>query len=655
MVMRPSRAHVLLLDDDEGILRLARKTLERAGYRVTAVGGVSGARQCVDSDRPDLLILDYQLDTRETGLDFFRWLVERHLAMPAILVTGFTDESRVIEALRSGVADVVPKSGDYLEYLPEAVDRALAQVRLRQQLVDAERMRDAGKHYRAIAEAVPHLVWTWTAAGECDFVSSQWTGYTGLPPERLLGRQWFALVHPDDVVQVGREWDAATRRNAGFDMEYRLRRHDGVYRWFRTRGAPVPDSAGVVRQWFGTSTDVDNERLALEERERLLRAEQSARQSAEDANRAKDRFLAMLSHELRTPLTPVLASARMLESLADLPASVRHDIRVIRRNIELEARLIDDLLDVTKVANGKMHLQLEAVDTHELIQAVLDIFRSDVQVREQQIRLDFAARRAHVHADRARMQQMLWNLIKNSAKFTPRGGSITVSTANDDAGNVLVSVADTGIGIEPERLGRLFTAFEQGDAATTRQYGGLGLGLAITRSLAEAHAGTVTATSAGRGKGATFTLRLPAVEPPATPPAEEGAPAAHSVLPLTILLIEDHADTAEVMARLLESLGHTVHARGSVADALAAVDQARHDLIVSDIGLPDGTGLDFIRAYRKQRDTPAIALTGFGMEEDVRRCLEAGFNAHLTKPVNFGQLEMMIERVALDKYAAAHR
>ncbi|MEM5419972.1 MULTISPECIES: hybrid sensor histidine kinase/response regulator [Paraburkholderia] len=646
-------ARVLVVDDDEGILRLARKSLLRAGARVDTCTGVGEARALLAVQTPDVLVLDYQLDGAETGLDFFRRLRADDVRVPAILVTGFTDESRVIAALRAGVSDVVPKSGDYLDYLPEAVARVLSQVALQRASDEALLLRDREEHYRTLSEALPHLVLTCGADGNCDFVSKQWLDYTGLDAGQSHGLAWLDAVHADDREEIRHTWlKAVSSGAADYRHELRIRRHDGAYRWFDVRIVPMRDPRGGVNKWFGSCTDIDAQREATQERERLLASEQAARQTAEEANRAKDRFLAMLSHELRTPLTPVLAGTRLLEQIPGLPDAARAGVLMIRRNIELEARLIDDLLDLTRVANGKLSLALETVDVHEVIEAVLELFHSEIQIKQQDVHVDLRAQQHYVRGDRARLQQMLWNLVRNAAKFTPDGGHIYVRT-RDERMQVEIEVEDTGIGIAPEQIGKLFHAFEQGSHNLTRQFGGLGLGLAVTRALTEAHGGNVSAKSPGAHCGATFTIVLP------TAARGEGAAATaelrgrHPVGAMNILLIEDHEDTAEVMSQLMRAGGHEVAVAGSVAGALALTASMAFDLVVSDIGLPDGSGIDFIRAFRAQSTAPAVALTGFGTDDDVRRSVEAGFTAHLTKPVNFEQLERLIEEAAAARSAAA--
>ncbi|MGN6084912.1 response regulator [Trinickia sp.] len=646
-VFHQESARVLVVDDDEGILRLARKSLERAGCRVFAYPSAKAAHAQLAADAPDLLVLDYQLDSAETGLDFFRRLRAEGTTLPAILVTGFTDESRVIEALRAGISDVVPKSGGYLEYLPEAVERVLAQVRLQRASAEALLLRDREAHYRSLSEALPHLVFTSNAQGECDFFSKQWYAYTGLDEAASRGLGWFDAVHPDDRDALRRSWLAAVSGTTGADYrhELRLRAADGTYRWFDMRIADVRDANGRVGKWFASCTDIQSQREAMEERERLLTAEQSARQTAEEANRAKDRFLAMLSHELRTPLTPVLVGTRVLETMPELPAAAHSSVKMIRRNIELEARLIDDLLDLTRVANGKLRLALETVDVHDVVDSVLELFRAEIQVKALDVHIEKRAENHYVLADPARLQQMLWNLVRNAAKFTPDGGHIYVRT-RDARMRIEIEIEDTGIGIAPDQIGKLFNAFEQGSQRMTQQFGGLGLGLAITKALTDAHGGTVGARSPGPHCGATFTIALPTAAAPAQEPVQAASAQAAADERIAILLVEDHVDTADVMAHLMRSLGHDVAVAASVAEALAATHTRTFDLIVSDVGLPDGTGLDFVSTVRQHSQVPAIALTGYGSDEDIRRCLAAGFTAHLTKPVNFTQLEVLIQRTA---------
>jgi PAS domain S-box-containing protein len=367
---------------------------------------------------------------------------------------------------------------------------------------------------------------------------------------------------------------------------------------------------------------------------------------AEAASRAKDRFLAALSHELRTPLTPVLLRVAALAGSSELPRALRDDLRMIQRNVELEAKLIDDLLDLTRITRGKLSLHFEVVDVHEVLEHVVEICREEAGSKRLEIDIAAAATEPHVWADPGRLRQVFWNLVKNAVKFTPAGGRIEVRTGNPEPGKIRIAVVDHGIGIEPEVLPRLFNAFEQGDPTVTRSFGGLGLGLAISKALVDLHDGTLTGMSSGRGHGATFTVTLAIV---AAPRPEEIAAAAGvgAARGLRLLLVEDHEPTLEVMAALLEMAGHDVNTAPDLRSARALAASHEFDLVVSDLGLPDGTGFDLMRELRDLYGLKGIAVSGYGMEEDMRRSREAGFLEHLVKPVDVEKLKAALARAAV--------
>jgi signal transduction histidine kinase/response regulator RpfG family c-di-GMP phosphodiesterase len=374
----------------------------------------------------------------------------------------------------------------------------------------------------------------------------------------------------------------------------------------------------------------------------LYQAAQKARTEAERANLAKDRFLAMLSHELRTPLTPVLTSLLALEHEEDIPGEVRPTLHMIRRNVELEARLIDDLLDLTRISKGKVRLSIESVDAHQLLRNAVEICQSGIDRKELKLQLDLHASRYRFEADPARLQQIFWNLIKNAVKFTPAGGDLHIRTSNDNDGNFRVDVEDTGVGIAAELLPKIFKAFEQGDAA---HHGGLGLGLAISKALVETHRGSIHAGSDGPGKGAKFTVVFPCPdgEIPETPNGTSFTPTERKSL--RILLVEDHEDTNRSLTQLLRRRGYEVQPAHDLQGALQLADREEFDVLVSDIGLPDGTGVELIQQLNASRPVVGIALTGFGMEEDIRRSHEGGFRHHLIKPVDLNKLDSLIQQV----------
>ncbi|HET6401707.1 MAG TPA: response regulator [Candidatus Kapabacteria bacterium] len=396
----------------------------------------------------------------------------------------------------------------------------------------------------------------------------------------------------------------------------------------------------------------DLERRVSERTQELETANQElwkAKETAEFANSAKDKFLAVLSHELRTPLTPVLAIVQMLDEDPKVTSEVKSWVETIGRNVQLEARLIDDLLDLTRITNGKLELHAGAVDVHKLIHDTVDICGDEIRAKDIQLSLSLDAWQSIIEVDPARLHQVLWNLLKNAVKFTPEHGSISIRTLNTTEGRhsmLRCEITDTGIGIPPEYLKSVFNAFDQGGKTITRRFGGLGLGLAISKALVEQHHGAIWAESDGLEKGATFTIEIPTAAISKLPPSEK-TPATGSPLiaAARILLVEDNEDTSRAMQVLFERKGFKVEVANSVASAMELSKTHPIDLVISDIGLPDGDGFEVIRRLNEIRPTRGIAISGFGMEEDRRRSLEAGFHAHLVKPVNFAELSGIAQKL----------
>jgi PAS domain S-box-containing protein len=405
-------------------------------------------------------------------------------------------------------------------------------------------------------------------------------------------------------------------------------------------GAPELRRVGVV------FNDITGRKSLERQRELLLAQEEALRKDAEAAVRAKDHFLAALSHELRTPLSPVVLTVAAMESDPDLPERFRKHVAMIRRNVGLETRLIDDLLDLNRVTSGKMHLHVQPTHMHAVLAQAIQTCDSETSAKKLNVQLDLQADNDLVNADPARLQQIFWNLLRNATKFTPEGGSIFVRTENS-ADRVRLEVRDTGVGIEPEFLPKVFDAFEQGDVKITRQFGGLGLGLAICKAIMDIHGGAIRAQSDGPGTGATFTVELPVAsateqEVAATRPPQGPDNATER---LRVLLVEDHPDTCEVLSRLLNAANYAVKAASSVETALQLAAAEGFDVVISDLGLPDGTGYDLMRQLRDRHGIKGIALSGYGMEQDQRRSREVGFLDHVVKPVDVSQLVAVIQRI----------
>lgn len=421
--------------------------------------------------------------------------------------------------------------------------------------------------------------------------------------------------------------------------------------------------AGLRQHELREEAEKANARSQIEIAERML-AEIALRSAndkllkatgaAERANQAKDEFLAMLSHELRTPLTPALIAAATLCEDERLPSDARAQAGMIERNIALEARLIDDLLDLTKISHRKLFLRPEACDVHSLIELAIEILRHEA--RDKAITIDriFDARHRVFLVDPGRFQQVVWNLLRNAIKFSPHGSRVCVRTIEEKSPGaetwLRMDVTDTGLGIDPAKLDRIFLPFEQGDMAGDHRFGGVGLGLAIARAVVIAHGGRISAFSTGRGCGATFRVELPgAVEPPPET-AERGTrisigsptPSRPRVQALRLLLVEDHASTLQAVTQLLHRDGHYVVAASTAAAALAAAAVEVFDFVISDLGLPDRRGTELMLELHGAYGLRGVALTGYGMEEDMLRARDAGFIHHLVKPVSIAELRRVI-------------
>jgi PAS domain S-box-containing protein len=508
--------------------------------------------------------------------------------------------------------------------------------------------RQSEQRYRFLAESIPQIVWTARPDGVVNYTNQQFLDYVGATRDEAQRLGWIHFRHPDDRAEATRRWKEANHTGLPYECMYRLRRGcDQSYRWHLARATPMRDESGRIVLWFGTCTDIDDRKRAEDE----LRA---SREALSAANRAKDRFLATLSHELRTPLTPVVLALDSMRDDPTLPEPLREDLDMVRRNVGLEARLIDDLLDLTRMTRGTLELRREVVDVHAAVHlAVRSCCTSEIDAKRLSVTLELKAARHHVRADPARIEQVCFNLLSNAQKFTRRGGAIRIASRNED-GQIVLTVTDNGLGIEPHLLPRLFLPFEQGD--DTRRFGGLGLGLAVCKTIVELHGGSIQAHSDGPGQGATFTVRLPSAQPVASRPPASSPPLGSSHLRPhrpRLLLVEDHQATADVMYRLLRRLDYDVKVACDLASARRLARQHSFDLLLSDLGLPDGSGLELMRELSREHNLKGIALSGFGMEEDLAQSRAAGFAEHMVKPIRFDALSAAIDRL-LEQEAPRH-
>lgn len=481
------------------------------------------------------------------------------------------------------------------------------------------------------------LVTSWNAGAEQMF---------GLPGGRAIGRPVASLIRQDRAGELTPVLQRLRRGEATQQFETVGVRTDGEPVELALTFSPVRNAAGALLGASMIAHDISESRRVAVERERLLQREHELRREAEAANRAKDEFLSTISHELRTPLTTIVGYAQLLRRRTAADAETAQMAATIDRSAHLQMRLVNDLLDLSRVVGGKLEIERESINLGRLIEAAVAAARLEAEAKSIAVSLQIGDGRTAVRGDAARLQQILANLLGNALKFTPAGGTVAVSLTRV-AGEARVVVRDDGIGIPAAFLPHVFERFRQADASPTRAYGGLGLGLAISQMLADLHGGRIVAESAGEGKGATFTLWLPLSEespaametelPPAQTPGPRAVPPRLSGR--SVLVVEDDPDTRELLRRILEAEAARVETAASGAEALAALARATPDALVCDIGMPGEDGYTVLRRLRARYERnhgalPAIALTAYASPADRERALAAGFQRHLAKPVD---------------------
>jgi PAS domain S-box-containing protein len=566
---------------------------------------------------------------------------QRQISRPII---DLAETARIVSERKDYSVRAVKRSGGELGFVTEAFNSMLDQIH-----ASDSALRSSELQMRLVTDHAAVFLCQLDGGHRFKFVNRAYAKRYNREAADIVGRHLSEVIGPDAYAAVrGRLEQALTGSRQEFELDLPYvplgqRRVHMVYE-------PERDAGGRVIGVVAALADITERWRAEKELER-------ARDEAVTASRAKDDFLAALSHELRTPLSPVLLLATEAAENRELAPEVRADFEIIRKNVELEARLIDDLLDLTRITKGKMMLEKRRVSPQAILRDALATMRAEFEAKHLKVALDLDAETAQVQGDPVRLQQVFWNVLKNAAKFTPEGGAIALRAAlAEDRRSFTVQVTDTGIGISAEELGRVFDAFSQGDHARgggSHRFGGLGLGLAISKKVIELHSGRISATSPGRDHGSTFVIELPLApagetamgraESPAAALAPKPAAAPSSAAPArALLLIEDHAPTRVALERLLVRRNYRVISAGSVAEAQLAVEREQVEMVISDIGLPDGNGYDLMAELRQRYPVKGIALTGYGMESDIARSQRAGFIAHLTKPVTVQALEQAL-------------
>jgi len=486
--------------------------------------------------------------------------------------------------------------------------------------------------FRTMADNISQLAWMADERGWVFWYNQRWFEYTGTTLDQMQGWGWTAVHHPDHLDRVVRRIQASWDSGEVWEDTFPLRGKDGEYRWFLSRALPVHDGSGRIVRWFGTNTDITERR----------RAEEALR----EADRRKDEFIALLAHELRNPLAP-LRHGLEIQRLAGSDLTALEQARtMMERQVNHMVRLVDDLLDVSRISSGKLVLRKSRVDVRDAIRNALETVEPTMRASRHEVRVGLPAEPLCVEADSVRLIQVFSNLLNNAARYTPAEGAISVSAVREgDA--VIVSVSDNGIGISPEMLQQVFDPFTQIRPAGESAQGGLGLGLPLARSLVQMHGGSIAATSAGLGQGARFDVRLPLdVE---GLPAPQPVPARHEFPGARVLVVDDNVDAAQSLAMLLELMGYEAKAVYSGRAALEIAVAYDPVAIILDIGMPGMNGYEVARQLRESADSEnvvLIALSGFAQDDDRSRAMRTGFDAHLVKPVELETLEALLERLA---------
>jgi PAS domain S-box-containing protein len=526
--------------------------------------------------------------------------------------------------------------------------------------------RQSEAEFRLLADAMPQIVWAARPDGVLDYYNRRWFDYIRVPEGAAAEAAWDRHVHPDDLAGTYDAWRAALHSGDPYAVEFRVRGADGAYRWFLARALPIRDDDGRVVRWFGTCTDIHDQKQLRDRYAELLESERAARTEAERTGRIKDDFLATLSHELRTPLNAILGWSQILRHGPPDAADLAEGLETIERNARAQTQIIEDLLDMSRIISGKLRLDVQQVDLAAVVHAAMETLRPAADAKGIRLQGALDPRASAVSGDPNRLQQVFWNLLSNAVKFTPRGGRVQVVLRRVNS-HLEVAVADTGQGIKPEFLPRVFDRFRQADASTTRQHGGLGLGLSIVQQLVELHGGTVHVASDGPGRGATFTVALPlaAVQagrgagPDSARDGHGGGAAAGGLSPdlyrdaraqldgVRVLVVDDEADARMLVKRLLEDCAATVTTASGADEAVRLVAAERPHVLVSDVGMPGEDGYSLIRRVRALGadgggDVPALALTAYARAEDRVRAVRAGFQTHVVKPVEPAELITMV-------------
>ncbi|HEX4795170.1 MAG TPA: response regulator [Humisphaera sp.] len=652
----PEKKTILHVDDNDANRYAVSRSLTKAGFDVTEATTGAQALEMVDKN-PDLVILDIRLPDIN-GFEVCRRIKTNPQTqrIPVLhLSASAASSADKAKGLDGGAEGYLIRPVDPVELV--ATVNALLRAR-----DSEEALRESEERFRLMANSIPQLAWMARPDGSVFWYNDRWYDYTGTDFPHMQGSGWQSVLDPDDVRRVVLGFNRCLNSGQPWEDTFRLRSRHGELRWHLSRARPLRDAQGKISLWFGTNTDVTDQRETQEQLRQSKQEAEAARASAEDANRLKDEFLATLSHELRTPLNAIVGWAQILRS-GNLPREeFAEGVEAIERNAKAQSQLIEDLLDVSRIISGKLRLDIQGIEMSSVVNEALGAVTPSATAKGIRIDRIISASGTRTWGDAGRLQQVVWNLLSNAIKFTEKGGTIQIILARVNS-RLEVTVKDTGRGIDADFLPHVFERFRQADSSTKRSHGGLGLGLAIVRQLVELHGGKVFADSEGPGKGSTFVVQLPIYAAQgqlasvgSDPSDARNAPGAKwqqgpLLTDLKILIVEDDPDSRVLLQRLLTGRRAKATAVSSVDEALAEIEQRRFDVIISDIGMPERDGFDLIRHLRalpveQGSRTPAVALTAFARQEDRTRLLLAGFHVHVPKPADPAELLAVVATLA---------
>lgn len=661
------KANILLVDDRGENLLALEAILHSLDQNLVKAASGEEALRCLLRQDFAVILLDVQMP----GMDGFETATlirqrERSRHTPIIFLTAFNNNDQLIwKGYSLGAVDYLLKPIEPQTLLSKVtvfVELFKKTAKIEQQAAQLiainTELKQSEERFRSLSACSPVGIFVIDTEGKLTYTNSRCQDILGINQGENLIENWLRSLASEDRERVLKKWSAATGEETEFSEEFRWQTDRGTFLWVHIRSSPMLNDRGKLMGSVGTVEDI-TERKQVEQAKTELIREQEARRQAETANQTKDEFLAMLSHELRTPLNSMLGWTKLLRTRKFDEIKTARALETIERNAKLQAQLIEDILDISRIIQGKLNIIFCPVNIVSVIEATLDAVRLAADLKKIKLESIVKTSKILVAGDSARLQQVVWNLLTNAIKFSPEGETVQIRLEQVEA-DVFIKVIDRGIGIRKDFLPHIFERFRQADSTTTRSQGGLGLGLAIVRHLIELHGGSIHADSLGEGQGATFTVKLPLASHTlktnnstnASPLLSGNGSATNnlSLEQLQVLVVDDDDDTRDYLYTVLAQYGAKVTAVGSVREALTALETLKPDVLVSDIAMPEVDGYGFIRKVRalesdKSEKIPAIALTAYATIPEKARALEAGFQQHLAKPVDPGEFVAAVAKL----------